>query len=96
MQIGSALAYRSIPLQSAYCAAKAAVRGFTDSLRTELIHEGAAVGSVAQLPAVNTPQAVRQRAASCAAGAADAAPVLSGVHRGKRHLGDRARARARC
>jgi NADP-dependent 3-hydroxy acid dehydrogenase YdfG len=41
VQIGSALAYRSIPLQSAYCAAKAAVRGFTDSLRTELIHDGA-------------------------------------------------------
>src|ERR671937_1365988 len=40
VQIGSALAYRSIPLQSAYCAAKAAVRGFTDSLRTELIHDG--------------------------------------------------------
>ena len=40
IQIGSALAYRSIPLQSAYCAAKAAIRGFTDSLRTELIHDG--------------------------------------------------------
>jgi short-subunit dehydrogenase len=62
VQIGSALAYRSIPLQSAYCAAKAAVRGFTDSLRTELIHEGSAVRlCMLQLPAVNTPQAVRQR-----------------------------------
>ena len=62
VQIGSALAYRSIPLQSAYCAAKAAVRGFTDSLRTELIHDGSRVRlSMLQLPAVNTPQAIRQR-----------------------------------
>jgi NADP-dependent 3-hydroxy acid dehydrogenase YdfG len=62
VQIGSALAYRSIPLQSAYCAAKAAGRAFTDSLRTELIHEGSAVRlCMLQLPAVNTPQAVRQR-----------------------------------
>ena len=38
VQIGSALAYRSIPLQSAYCASKAAIRGFTDSLRCELLH----------------------------------------------------------
>jgi NAD(P)-dependent dehydrogenase (short-subunit alcohol dehydrogenase family) len=57
VQIGSALAYRSIPLQSAYCAAKAAVRGFTDSLRSELIHEGSAIRlTMVQLPAVNTPQ----------------------------------------
>jgi short-subunit dehydrogenase len=62
IQIGSALAYRSIPLQGAYCAAKAAIRGFTDTLRTELIHEGSNVKlSMLQLPAVNTPQAVRQR-----------------------------------
>jgi NADP-dependent 3-hydroxy acid dehydrogenase YdfG len=57
IQIGSALAYRSIPLQSAYCAAKAAVRGFTDSLRSELIHERSNIKlSMVQLPAVNTPQ----------------------------------------
>jgi NAD(P)-dependent dehydrogenase (short-subunit alcohol dehydrogenase family) len=57
VQIGSALAYRSIPLQSAYCAAKAAVRGFTDSLRCELIHEGSAIRlTMVHLPAVNTPQ----------------------------------------
>jgi short-subunit dehydrogenase len=57
VQIGSALAYRSIPLQSAYCAAKAAVRGFTDSLRTELIHERSAIRlTMVQLPAVDTPQ----------------------------------------
>lgn len=57
VQIGSALAYRSIPLQSAYCASKAAVRGFTDSLRSELIHERSGVRiTMLQLPAVNTPQ----------------------------------------
>ena len=57
VQIGSALAYRSIPLQSAYCASKAAIRGFTDSLRSELIHEKSkVVVTMLQLPAVNTPQ----------------------------------------
>jgi short-subunit dehydrogenase len=57
IQIGSALAYRSIPLQSAYCASKAAIRGFTDSLRSELIHERSSVAvTMLQLPAVNTPQ----------------------------------------
>jgi NAD(P)-dependent dehydrogenase (short-subunit alcohol dehydrogenase family) len=55
--IGSALAYRSIPLQSSYCAAKAAVRGFIDSLRSELLHDGSRVRlTMVQLPAVNTPQ----------------------------------------
>ena len=62
VQVGSALAYRSIPLQSAYCAAKAAIRGFTDSLRCELIHDGSAVRvTQVHLPAVNTPQSERQR-----------------------------------
>lgn len=57
VQIGSALGYRSIPLQSAYCAAKHAVQGFTESLRTELIHDGSRVHlTTVQLPAVNTPQ----------------------------------------
>jgi NADP-dependent 3-hydroxy acid dehydrogenase YdfG len=57
VQIGSALAYRSIPLQSAYCAGKAAVRAFTDSLRSELLHDRSRVKvSMLQLPAVNTPQ----------------------------------------
>jgi NAD(P)-dependent dehydrogenase (short-subunit alcohol dehydrogenase family) len=57
VQVGSALAYRSIPLQAAYCAAKAAVRGFTDSLRSELIHADSAIRvTMVQLPAVNTPQ----------------------------------------
>ncbi|HKY71601.1 MAG TPA: SDR family oxidoreductase, partial [Nitrospira sp.] len=57
VQVGSALAYRSIPLQSAYCAAKHAVQGFTESLRSELIHDGSRVHLTAvQLPAVNTPQ----------------------------------------
>jgi short-subunit dehydrogenase len=57
VQIGSALAYRSIPLQSAYCAAKHAIQGFTDSLRSELIHDGSQIHiTTLQLPAVNTPQ----------------------------------------
>lgn len=57
VQVGSALCYRSIPLQSAYCGAKSAIRGFTDSLRCELIHNGIDVRlSVVQMPAVNTPQ----------------------------------------
>jgi short-subunit dehydrogenase len=57
IQIGSALAYRSIPLQSAYCASKAAIRGFTDSLRSELIHDNSGIKvTMIQLPAVNTPQ----------------------------------------
>jgi NAD(P)-dependent dehydrogenase (short-subunit alcohol dehydrogenase family) len=57
VQVGSALSYRAIPLQSAYCAAKFATRGFTDSLRCELIHDRSAIRiSMVQLPAVNTPQ----------------------------------------
>lgn len=57
VQVGSALAYRAIPLQSAYCAAKHAVQGFTESLRSELIHDGSRVHvTTVQLPAVNTPQ----------------------------------------
>jgi NAD(P)-dependent dehydrogenase (short-subunit alcohol dehydrogenase family) len=57
IQIGSALAYRSIPLQSAYCASKAAIRAFTDSLRSELIHERSRIAlTMLQLPAINTPQ----------------------------------------
>lgn len=57
IQIGSALAYRSIPLQSAYCASKAAIRGFTDSLRSELLRERSGIAvTMLQLPAVNTPQ----------------------------------------
>ena len=57
VQVGSALAYRAIPLQAAYCGAKFAVRGFTDSVRTELMHEKSDVHiTMVQLPAVNTPQ----------------------------------------
>jgi NAD(P)-dependent dehydrogenase (short-subunit alcohol dehydrogenase family) len=57
VQVGSALAYRSIPLQSAYCGAKHAIVGFTDSVRSELIHDGSRIQlSVVHLPAVNTPQ----------------------------------------
>lgn len=57
IQVGSALAYRSIPLQSAYCGAKHAIVGFTDSLRSELLHDESNVQlSVVLLPALNTPQ----------------------------------------
>lgn len=57
VQVGSALVYRSIPLQAPYCAAKAALRGFTDSLRSELIHEGSGVRlTMVHLSAFNTPQ----------------------------------------
>lgn len=57
VQVGSALAYRAIPLQSAYCAAKHALEGFTESLRTELMHDGSGVHvTMVQLPALNTPQ----------------------------------------
>jgi NAD(P)-dependent dehydrogenase (short-subunit alcohol dehydrogenase family) len=57
INVGSALAYRAIPLQSAYCGAKFAVRGFTDAVRTELMHDGSLVRLVmVHLPAVNTPQ----------------------------------------
>jgi NAD(P)-dependent dehydrogenase (short-subunit alcohol dehydrogenase family) len=57
VQVGSALSERSIPLQSAYCGAKHAVNGFTESVRCELLHEGSGVRiTVVQMPAVNTPQ----------------------------------------
>lgn len=57
VQVGSALSYRAIPLQSAYCGAKFAIRGFIDSLRSELIHDKSAVHlTMVQLSAFNTPQ----------------------------------------
>jgi short-subunit dehydrogenase len=57
VQVGSALAYRGIPLQAAYCGAKFAIRGFTNSLRTELLHDNSNVHiTMVHLPAVNTPQ----------------------------------------
>ena len=57
VQAGSALAYRGIPLQAAYCGAKHAIQGFTESLRCELLHDGSAVHvAMVQLPAMNTPQ----------------------------------------
>ena len=57
VQVGSALAYRSIPLQAAYCGAKSALRGFTDSLRSELIRERSPIHvTMVHLPALNTPQ----------------------------------------
>jgi len=57
VNVGSALSYRSVPLQSVYCGAKAAIRGFTDSLRSELIHDGSRIHlTIVDLPAINTPQ----------------------------------------
>jgi NAD(P)-dependent dehydrogenase (short-subunit alcohol dehydrogenase family) len=57
VQVGSVLSYRGIPLQSAYCAAKHAIRGFTDSVRCELIHDRSNVKiTMVQMPALNTPQ----------------------------------------
>ncbi|EOX5603268.1 SDR family oxidoreductase [Klebsiella pneumoniae] len=57
IQAGSALAWRSIPLQSAYCGAKAAIRGFTDAVRTELMHEKSHIQlTMVQLPGMNTAQ----------------------------------------
>ncbi|WP_435612254.1 SDR family oxidoreductase [Streptomyces sp. bgisy159] len=57
VQVGSALAYRSVPLQSVYCAAKHAIKGFTESLRCELLHDGSGVRvTMVQLPGLNTPQ----------------------------------------
>jgi NAD(P)-dependent dehydrogenase (short-subunit alcohol dehydrogenase family) len=57
VQIGSALAYRGIPLQTAYCGAKHAIQGFNEALRCELLHERSGVHvTMVQLPAVNTPQ----------------------------------------
>jgi short-subunit dehydrogenase len=57
VQVGSALAYRGIPLQAAYCGAKHAIQGFCDSLRCELIHDDSNVKvTMLQMPALNTPQ----------------------------------------
>jgi short-subunit dehydrogenase len=57
VQVGSALSYRAIPLQAAYCGAKFAIRGFTDSIRTELLNEKSGVQiTMVQLPGLNTPQ----------------------------------------
>lgn len=57
VQVGSALAYRGIPLQAAYCGAKHAIQGFSDSLRCELLHDDSSVRLIeVQMPALNTPQ----------------------------------------
>jgi hypothetical protein len=63
VQVGSALAYRGIPLQAAYCGAKHALQGFLESLRSELLHDGSNVRvTMVQLPALNTPQFTWSRA----------------------------------
>lgn len=57
VNVGSALSYRSVPLQSIYCGAKFAIRGFTDALRSELLHDGLNIHlTMVDLPAINTPQ----------------------------------------
>jgi short-subunit dehydrogenase len=57
VQVGSALSYRAIPLQAAYCGAKFGIRGFTNSIRTELLHDNSRVQiTMVQLPGINTPQ----------------------------------------
>ena len=57
VQVGSALSYRAVPLQSAYCGAKFAIRGFTQSLHSELMHDGVDIHlTMVQMPALNTPQ----------------------------------------
>ncbi|MGH8160680.1 MAG: SDR family oxidoreductase [Gammaproteobacteria bacterium] len=57
VQVGSALAYRSVPLQSAYCGAKHAIQGYTESLRSELLHAKSRVHlCIVEMPALNTPQ----------------------------------------
>jgi short-subunit dehydrogenase len=57
VQVGSAMAYRSIPLQTAYCGAKHAIKGFTEAVRTELLHEKSKVHiTIVEMPAINTPQ----------------------------------------
>jgi short-subunit dehydrogenase len=63
VQVGSALAYRGIPLQAPYCGSKHALQGFLESLRCELLHDGSRVRvTMVQLPAVNTPQFTWSRA----------------------------------
>jgi short-subunit dehydrogenase len=63
VQVGSALAYRGIPLQGAYCGGKHALQGFLESLRSELLHDGSHVHlTMVQLPALNTPQFTWSRA----------------------------------
>jgi short-subunit dehydrogenase len=62
VQVGSALAIRAIPLQAAYCASKHAIRGFTESVRTELLHDGSGIRiTMVQLPGLNTPHFTRVR-----------------------------------
>jgi short-subunit dehydrogenase len=57
VQVGSAMAYRSIPLQTAYCGAKHAIKGFTEAVRTELLHDKSDVHiTIVEMPAINTPQ----------------------------------------
>ena len=91
VQVGSALAYRAIPLQATYCAAKFAIRGFTDSLRTELLHEGSGVRvTMVQLPGLNTTQFTWVRTTL----RRHPRPVAAGLPARGRRRRDRARRRA--
>lgn len=88
VQVGSALAYRSIPLQSAYCGAKHAIVGFTDSIRSELLHDCSDVRiTVVHLPAMNTPQFDWCRTRLPASSAARTAHFPAGGRRARYRVG---------
>ena len=90
VQVGSALAYRGIPLQSAYCAAKHAMQGFTESLRTELLHDESNVWvTMVQLPAVNTPQFDWVKSAAAKQGTAGPADLPARGRGARRSSGPR-------
>ena len=88
VQVGSALGYRGIPLQSAYCGAKHAIQGFTESVRCELIHDGSNVKiTMVHLPAMNTPQSRWAKSPPAAQAAAGAADLPAGGRRRRHRLG---------
>ena len=96
VQVGSALAYRAIPLQAPYCAAKFAIRGFTDALRAELSHDRSRVRlTMVQLPGVNTPQ-FAWSATTCRAGTAPWGPGIGRRRSPSRSCARPTRPRASC
>ena len=87
VQVGSALSERAIPLQSAYCGAKHAINGFTESLRCELLHEHSNVRvTVVQMPAVNTPAVLLGAVPAAAPPPAGAADLPAGGRRARRRV----------
>ncbi len=87
VQVGSALAYRGIPLQTAYCGSKHAIQGFHEALRCELLHEGSGVRvTMVQMPAVNTPQFSWVLSRLPRPGPAGAADLPAGGRRPRRSL----------